>query len=138
MAELKTQPSEQDIDTFLAAVEDEKRREDCRTVVALMAEVTGEAPRLWGGSMIGFGSYHYVYDSGREGDWFLTGVSPRKQSLTLYILPGHERYPDLMERLGRCRTGKSCIYVKSLEDIDTEVLRELVERSVRHLRETYD
>lgn len=138
MAELKTQPSEQDIDTFLAAVEDEKRREDCRAVVALMAEVTGEAPRLWSGGMIGFGSYHYVYDSGREGDWFLTGVSPRKQSLTIYILPGHERYPELMARLGRCRTGKSCIYVNKLEDIDTTVLRELVERSVRHLRETYD
>lgn len=138
MAELKTRAGDEDVDAFLAGIEDESRREDCRAVVSLMREVTGEEPRLWSGGMIGFGSYHYRYESGREGDWFLTGVSPRKQNLTLYILPGHERYPDLMERLGRCKTGKSCIYVKTLEDIDTAVLRELVARSVEHLRRTYD
>lgn len=137
MAELKTKPGDEDVDVFLANIEDDGRREDCRAVVSLMRETTGEEPRLWGGGMIGFGSYHYRYESGREGDWFLTGVSPRKQSLTLYILPGHERYPDLMDRLGRCRMGKSCIYVKSLDDIDMGVLRELVERSVENLRRTY-
>lgn len=93
---------------------------------------------MWGDSIIGFGRYHYVYDSGREGDWFLAGVSPRKRSLTVYIMAGFDRYDELMAKLGKHRTGKSCLYINKLEDVDTEVLRELVAASVGHMRERYD
>lgn len=137
MAELKTKPNDDSVDAFLATVEDEKRREDCRAVMELMRDVTGEEPKLWGDSIIGFGTYHYVYESGREGDWFLTGVSPRKQNLTLYIMAGFDRYDELMAKLGKHKTGKSCLYVKKLEDMDLDVLRELVERSVAHMKERY-
>lgn len=137
MAALKTKPNDGDIEAFLESVENEERVRDCREVMALMEGVTGESPTLWGDSIIGFGSYHYVYDSGREGDWFLTGVSPRKQSLTVYIMAGFDRYDELLERLGKHRTGKSCLYINRLEDVDTYVLRELVAASVAHMRKTY-
>ncbi len=129
MAELKTRKNDADVEAFLDAIEDEKRRADCRAVVALMAEVTGEPPAMWGDSIIGFGSYHYKYPTGREGDWMATGVSPRKRSLTLYIMTGFPRHEALMNKLGRYKTGKSCLYVKRLEDVDTGVLRELVRES---------
>ena len=137
MAALKTQPSDGDIEAFLAGVQNEKRREDCRAVMAMMEDVTGEPPTLWGDSIIGFGQYHYVYDSGREGDWFLAGVSPRKGSLSVYIMAGTDRYDALLARLGKHRTGKSCLYINALEDVDSDVLRELVETSVAHMRERY-
>jgi hypothetical protein len=99
-----------------------------------MAEVTGDEPRLWGRGMVGFGTYHYRYESGREGDWFVTGFAPRKNDLTLYIMAGFDRYEALMSRLGKYRTGKSCLYVKRLADVDEAVLRELVEESVGWVR----
>ena len=132
MSDMKTRPEDASVDAFLESVADEKRREDARTVVAMMREVTGEEPRMWGPSMIGFGSYHYRYESGREGDWFLTGVSPRKGALTVYIMAGFDRYDELMARLGKHTTGRSCLYIKRLEDVDRDVLRELIDRSVRH------
>jgi hypothetical protein len=137
MAEMKTRPHEGDVEAFLDAVADERRREDCRAVMAMMREVTGEAPRLWGPGMIGFGSYHYRYESGREGDWFLTGVAPRKGALTVYIMAGFDRYDELMARLGPHTTGRSCLYIKRLDAIDLDVLRELIDRSVRHTAETW-
>lgn len=133
MAELKTQPTESSVDEFLAGV-DEERAEDCRTLLDLMSEATGEPPKMWGPSIVGFGSYRYEYDSGRSGDWFLTGFSPRKRNLTLYIMAGFDRYDDLMERLGKHSTGKSCLYVKRLADIDMDVLGELVQASVDHMK----
>ena len=129
MAEPKTQKNDADVEAFLDGIENEKRRDDCRAVVALMADVTGEPPAMWGDSIIGFGSYHYRYPTGREGDWMATGVSPRKQSLTVYIQTGFHRHAELMERLGRFTTGKSCLYVKRLEDVDTDVLRDLIRDS---------
>ena len=107
MAELKTQPTDDDVDAFLAGIDHAKRQEDCHAVVELMREVTGEEPRMWGPSIIGFGSYHYQYDSGREGDWFVAGVAPRKQALTLYIMSGFRKHDELMARLGKFKTGKS-------------------------------
>ena len=101
-----------------------------------MSEITGEPAEMWGGSIIGFGSYHYVYESGREGDWFLTGFAPRKQSLTLYIMPGFEHYDDLLARLGKHKIGRSCLYINKLADVDMDVLRELVAESVSHMRRT--
>ena len=137
MAEPKTKRNDASVDDFINCVENEKKRADSRALIDLMRAATGEEPVMWGASIVGFGSYHYVYASGREGDWPLTGVSPRKQSLTLYIMPGFDRYESLMARLGKHRTGKSCLYVNRLDDVDPEVLRELVESSVAYMRERY-
>ncbi|UCC24117.1 MAG: DUF1801 domain-containing protein [Gemmatimonadales bacterium] len=137
MAEPKTKQHDGSVEAFLETVEDRKRVEDCRVVMEMMERVTGEEPAMWGPSIIGFGSYHYVYASGREGDWPLTGVSPRKQSLSLYVMAGFDRYEELMARLGKHRTGKSCLYVNRLEDVDLDVLEELVRLSVEHMRSRY-
>jgi hypothetical protein len=114
------------------------RRQDCLRVLEIMKRVTGDEPKLWGPAMVGFGSYHYRYDSGREGDWFVTGFSPRKANLTLYIMAGFDRYAELLERLGKFKTGKSCLYVKKLADVDEAVLTELIAASVEHMRRTYE
>ncbi|MCB9300770.1 MAG: DUF1801 domain-containing protein [Lewinellaceae bacterium] len=137
MAELKTTPNDANVQAFLDGVEDEKKRQDAYAILELMKEVSGEPPKMWGPSIVGFGAYHYKYDSGREGDWFLTGFSPRKQNLTLYIMAGFSRYDDLMGRLGKYKTGKSCLYIKKLEDVDQGVLKELVEESVGYMRARY-
>jgi hypothetical protein len=137
MAELKTKPNDQSVEEFLNGVADEKKRQDCHTILALMKQVTGAEPKMWGDSIVGFGSYHYKYKSGREGDWFLTGFSPRKQNLTLYIMAGFDRYDALLEKLGKFKTGKSCLYIKKVEDVDLSTLRELVEQSVEHMANAY-
>ena len=133
MAELKTKRNKGDVDTFLNSVSDKKKRQDSFTVLELMRQVTGEEPEMWGDSIVGFGSYHYKYASGREGDWFVTGFSPRKQNLTLYIMSGFDEYDQLLVKLGKHSTGKSCLYIKKIEDIDINVLEELVKRSVEHM-----
>ncbi|WP_405219901.1 DUF1801 domain-containing protein [Lentisalinibacter sediminis] len=137
MAELKTRKNQASVQAFLDSVENDKRRDDARVVLQLMQEVTDETPIMWGTSIIGFGSYHYRYESGREGDWMLTGFSPRKQALTLYIMDGFRGHGELMDKLGKYKTGKSCLYVKKLEDIDMDVLRQLVAESVAYMRKTY-
>lgn len=133
MAELKTKPNDESVEAFLANVEDKKKRHDSVIILELMKQITGEDPKMWGPSIIGFGSYHYKYASGREGDWFLTGFSPRKQNLSLYIMAGFERYDELMQKLGKFRTGKACLYINKLEDVDQKVLKELITASVDHL-----
>ena len=134
MAENKTQPTGASVDAFIAAVENERRRQDARAVLELMREVTGEEPVMWGPNIVGFGDYHYQYDSGREGDWLLAGFSPRTSNLVLYIMSGFPRHGELMEKLGKHRTGSSCLYINKLDDVDLDVLRELVRRSVEHVR----
>ena len=129
-AELKTQQNDSSVQTFLNTVADEKRRKDALAVLELMQEVTGLEPKMWGSSIVGFGSYHYKYASGREGDSLLVGFSPRKQDLTIYINSGFEQHPELMQKLGKYKTGKVCLYVKKLEDIDLPTLRGLVKESV--------
>ena len=136
MADLKTRRNDGDVHAFLDSVESKKRREDAQAILELMQDVTGEKPQMWGTSIIGFGSYHYKYGSGREGDWFLTGFSPRKQSLTLYIIAGFDAYDHLLEKLGKHTTGKSCLYIKKLEDVDLEILKELVRQSYAHMSQT--
>lgn len=138
MAELKTKPTDNSVEAFLNSIEDAKKREDSFAILNLMKEITQSEPKMWGSSMIGFGNYHYKYESGREGDWFLTGFSPRKQNLTLYIMAGFDRYDELMAKLGKYKTGKSCLYIKKLDDIDPEVLRELIQQSVEHVSSKYD
>jgi len=133
VAELKTKLTDASVEAFLAKIEDEKKRKDAQAVNALMRKVTGHEPKMWGDSIVGYGSYHYKYASGREGDWMLAGFSPRKQALTLYIMSGFEEYDELLAKLGKHTTGKSCLYIKKLEDVNLDVLRELVERSVAHM-----
>lgn len=136
MAENKTKPTDADVVEFLDNVEDAGKRQDCFTVLKLMEEVTGEKATMWGSSIVGFGSYHYKYASGREGDSPLVGFSPRKQNLTLYVLTDFEGEDELMQKLGKYTTGKVCLYVKRLTDIDMGVLRELVEKCVEHVKVT--
>lgn len=136
MATNKTVPTDANVEAFLQTV-DEKRRADCATLVDLMQDVTGEPPQMWGTSIIGFGSYHYKYASGREGDMPLVGFSPRKQALTLYIMAGFEQYEALLEKLGKYKTGKACLYIKKTADVDMDILRELVTQSVDHMIATH-
>jgi len=137
MSSLKTKRNDTDPRTFIESVEHDKRREDALFLLDFMTRITGETPKMWGGSIIGFGSYHYRYDSGREGDWFLTGFSPRKQNLSVYIMAGFDRYEELMEKLGKHKTGKSCLYINKMEDVDLAVLQELIEESVKYMKEKY-
>ena len=134
---MKTKPTKASVADFIDAVADPKKREDARAVAALMAEITGAPAQMWGASIVGFGRCRYRYASGRKGEFFETGFSPRKQALTLYIMPGFSEYGGLLEKLGRHRLGKSCLYIKRLADIDLEALRELVTRSVQAIREKY-
>jgi Domain of unknown function (DU1801) len=131
-ASQKTGPTSQDPEAFIAAVPDEARREDARRLCALLADWTGEPAVMWGTSIVGFGSYRYRYESGHGGTAALVGFSPRKANLVLYLVGGvDDRYPKLLERLGPHKSGKGCLYLKRLDDVDREVLRELVERTVR-------
>lgn len=133
MAELKTKQNEQSVTDFLQTVPDERKRNDSFAILELMKEVTGKEPKMWGDSIIGFGNYHYKYSTGREGDWFMTGFSPRKQNLTLYIMSGFDDYDALMKKLGKYKTGKACLYINKLEDVDVAVVKELIRKSVAHL-----
>lgn len=137
MAELKTKRNQGNVEAFLDSVANEKRRQDSFAVLALMEQVTGKKPEMWGDSIVGFGSYDYKYASGREGTWFLVGFSPRVQSLTLYIMAGFDNYDKLLGKLGKHTTGKSCLYIKKLEDVDMDVLKDLVRQSVEHMQKTH-
>ena len=134
MAELKTRPSRRSVTAFLAGIRDPELRRDCSTLVHMMKKVTKARPTMWGKSVVGFGKYHYRYGSGREGDWFLTGFSPRKRNLTIYLMAGAAREPALRKRLGRHTTSVGCLYVNGLADVDLRVLERLVASSVRAVR----
>lgn len=135
-AELKTKQTEASVDDFLNAIPDEQTRKDCFEIAKIMKQATKSEPKMWGTSIVGFGSYHYKGASGREGDWMLTGFSPRKQNLTLYIMAGFDRYEALLKKLGKFSTGKSCLYIKKLADVDKKVLKELVTESVKVMKRT--
>ena len=134
-AELKTQVNEASVTEFLDGVTDEKKRNDCLVILELMKQVTKEEPKMWGSSIVGFGSYHYKGKSGREGDWMLTGFSPRKQNLTLYLMGGFDTHAALLEKLGKFTIGAGCLYIKTLADVDKEVLKELVQASVERMKQ---
>ncbi len=137
VAERKTQENDASVEAFLNAIEHDGRRSDCETVNEIMRRVTGKEPKMWGDSIVGFGRYHYKYASGREGDLFVTGFSPRKTALTVYIVPGFTRFEKLTKRLGKYKTGKSCLYIKKLDDIDLDTLEELIRLSVERMKEAY-
>lgn len=136
MAELKTKVNDQSVVKFLNGIGDEKRRRDCFTVLELMKQATKAEPRMWGSAIVGFGSYHYTYASGREGDWPLIGFSPRKQNLTLYLMPGFEQYDALLKTLGKHKTGKVCLYINRLDDVHLPTLKKLIQQSVKHMIKT--
>ena len=138
MAENKTKPTGEGVKKFLDAIEDEGRRKDCYAVAKLMEEATGEKPKMWGPSIVGFGSYHYKYASGREGDSPLVGFSPRKQNLTLYLMTGFENQSEVMKKLGKHSSSKgSCLYIKRLDDIHLPTLKKLISQSVKYMKKKY-
>ena len=132
-----TQESDASVDDFLASVDHAGRVADCRLVMNIMSEVTGLPPKMWGDSLIGFGRYHYRYDSGREGDFFVVGISPRKANLVCYIMPGFKAFPELMGQLGTYKTGVSCLYLGRLKNVNLDVLRTLIEGSVEKMKQLY-
>lgn len=136
MAENKTKATTKSVPEFLEQIEDPKRKEDCKTIAALMERLSGSVPKMWGDSIVGFGDYHYKYASGREGDWFQVGFSPRKQNLTIYVMGYLESYSDLLKGLGKYKHGKGCLYINKLEDVDMAVLERLLTTSIKRLKST--
>lgn len=134
MAELKTKKTEASVADFLDAIPDAARRADCRALAKIMQKATGKKPKMWGASIVGFGDYHYKYESGREGDFFEIGFASRKQDLTLYFMAGVAQYGALRKKLGKHKTGKGCLYIKSLGDVDVVALTALAVQSVKDLR----
>lgn len=132
MAEPKTKQTTASVEDFINAVKDEQTRDDCWAVVKLMQGITKAEPKMWGPSIVGFGFYSYKYASGRTGDWPLAAFSPRKQNLTLYVMPGFDGYDELMDKLGTFTCGKSCIYIKRLSDLHLPTLKKLITASVKH------
>ena len=138
VAKNKTQPTKASVTAFINAIEDTQRRADVRRVAAMMRKATGKRARMWGSGIVGYGTYHYKYESGREGDFMVTGFASRKQALTVYIMPGFEKFDALMGKLGKYTTGKSCLYIKRLSDVDEKALERLIDESVQYMREHYE
>lgn len=138
MAENKTQATKASVTEFIKAIDDPVRRADVRKVAAMMRKATGKRAKMWGSSIVGYGTYRYKYASGREGEFMMAGYSPRKQALSVYIMAGFSKYGSLMARLGKYKTGKSCLYIKRLSDIDEQVLQRLINESVKYMRKTYE
>ena len=138
MAELKTKPTEVSVAEFLATIDDEQQRADAEIIAGIMAKATRKPGKMWGSSIVGFGEYHYKYESGREGDFAMVGFSPRKRNLVIYIVPGFGEYEDLLAALGKHKIGKSCLYINKLVDVDVTVLAKLVRASVKYMRATYE
>ena len=137
MAALKTQPTRQSVSDFLNTVADKKMRAECRVVGKMMREATGKKARMWGTSIVGYGTYDYKYASGREGSWPVVGFSPRSKNLSIYIMPGFSKFDKLMDQLGKYKTGKSCLYVKTLDDVDQKKLKALINASVKLMKKMY-
>ena len=138
MAANKTQPSKASVTEFVNAIEPAEKRADARKIAAMMRRATGKRAKMWGPSIVGYGTYHYKYASGREGDFIVTGYAPRKQALTVYIMAGFSRYGALMKKLGKYKTGKSCLYIKRLADVDEAILEKLINESVKYMRKNYE
>ena len=134
MAEPKTKPKSTSVEAFLNKIPDEERRKDSFRIVEMMEEITGEKPKMWGKAIVGFGCYHYKYESGREGDAPIIAFSPRKQDLTLYLAYGYDQWSEFIEKLGKHRTGKSCLYIKRLSDVHEPTLKKLIRESVKKMR----
>ena len=137
MADLKTKPTDVPVLDYLNAIENAQVRQDCLAILDIMQAATKAEPNMWGSSIVGFGTYHYVYASGREGDWMLVGFSPRKQNISLYLMAGFEQYEEILAKLGKYSRGKGCLYVKRLSDIHVPTLEKLIQESVNHMINTH-
>jgi len=133
----KTTETEASAEAYLAAITPEQKQADCRVISSMMSRLTGHPPKMWGASIVGFGSYHYKYESGREGDSIRTGFAARAQNISIYIMPGYQDFEDELSRLGKHKIGKSCLYIKRLSDVDESVLEEMVAKGLKLLAETY-
>jgi len=129
MAEIKTKVNDASVEAFINSVADESKRRDSFAILELMRKVTGEEPKMWGDAIVGFGKYHYKSKSGQEGDWFTTGFAPRKQNISIYLMCGFDAFGDKMDRLGNYKTGKGCLYINKLADIDVDLLEEMVRQA---------
>jgi hypothetical protein len=138
MAENKTVENKTSVTAFLSAIEDKRKRSEAKKIAAMMRKASGSQAKMWGSSIVGFGKYHYKYASGREGDSALVGFSPRKQNIAVYIMPGFKEFPTLMKKLGKYKTGKSCLYLSKLDDVDEGVLEDLIDKSVKLMRKRYN
>jgi hypothetical protein len=137
MAELKTKLNDGSVEDFLNTVEDEQKRKDSFALLKMMGEISGEPAKMWGKDIVGFGTYHYVYASRREGDWMLSGFSPRKASISLYLMAGFDQLGDELTALGKHKSSKGCLYVKKLSDIDEKVLRKMIKKSIEIMKKRY-
>ena len=137
MAELKTKETRASVSQFLSTIEDGQKRADCKAISKMMREATGKTAKMWGKAIVGFDKYDYTYASGRSGTFMITGFSPRAQNITIYIMPGFSKFGALMKKLGKYKTGKSCLYIKRLEDVDEKVLMRLIRESIREMRRIY-
>jgi len=138
MAKNKTVSNDNNVNDFLNNVKNEQKRNDTFDLINLMKEITGEEPKMWGASIVGFGEYHYEYKSGREGDMFLSGFSPRKQNIAIYIMAGVENYETVLKNIGKYKMGKSCFYINKLDDIDLVLLKEMISDSVKKTKNKYN
>ena len=138
MAQNKTKTTGASVTDFIKSIENPQMRADAKKVASIMRRVTGKRAKMWGSSIVGYGTYHYKYDSGREGEFMVTGYSPRKQALSVYIIPGFDTFGPLMKKLGKYKTGRSCLYIKRLSDVDEEILEQLIDRSVKLMRDKYE
>lgn len=135
--QLKNHQTDASVEAFMASIQPEEKQADARKVLELMQEITGHEPKMWGKSMVGFDTYSYKYASGREGSYFATGFSPRKTALTLYIMPGYQDFSDLLANLGPHKTGKCCLYIKRLSDIDLSTLKQIIQKGYQDLKAKY-
>lgn len=138
MPENKTKPNKASVAEFMNAVEDKTKRDDTKAIVRMMREITRKRATMWGDALIGFGKYAYKYRSGHSGEFPLVAVSPRKRNISVYIMPGFGDYDALMSKLGKYKTGKSCLYINKLDDVDNDVLYKLIEKTVAYMKEKYD
>lgn len=137
MAAIKTQPTKVSVEKFLEGIPDEQKQQDAFAILELMKKATKAEPQMWGESIVGFGQYHYKSDRSRqEGEWFFTGFSPRKQNLTIYLMPGVGHYKELLAKLGKCKTGGSCLYINKLADVDIKVLKEMIAAAYKNMKTT--
>jgi len=137
MAELKTRPTKASVADFINGIEDGQKKTDARKIAAMMRKATGKRAKMWGTQIVGFGSYSYANSAGKDFEWMLTGFSPRKQALSVYIMSGFSEYAALLKKIGKYKTGKSCLYIKRLADVDERILEKLISESVKRMRKAY-
>ena len=137
MSDLKTKQNEKSVDEFIKKIEDLEKQKTSWQILEIIKEISGKEPKMWGDSIIGFGKYHYKYATGREGDWMRIAFSPRKQNFSIYIMDGFDNHSELMEKLGKFKTGKSCLYINKLQDIDINILKEIMKESLFNMEKLY-